>query len=92
MNNEIGKEELEPIVWMKPEQKPEQSNSEIGVVIEYWVAVKINDTGKVICFIAEVEDDIWFCLDPACERVDFVGELLAWAEYTPPTFTGDIKS
>lgn len=83
MNNEIGKEQLKPITWMKPDVLPVV---ELGGDKEFWVAIEAvrPKVGKVvICFLAmylnkplilDDEEPADYCLVSPCgDAIDAVG-------------------
>jgi len=84
MNNTIGTEQLKPIVWMKPDVLPDKPVDGEDAK-QCWVAFDVKHLKEPDIFLAKFEWGDWY-FEGDCLINSAWGELLAWAEYTPPTF------
>ncbi len=68
MNNEIGKEQLKPIVWIKPDVLP---TVKVGKSKEFWVAIEVTRKDKkpeVVCFLSNyLNKPIAFYVDDSAD-------------------------
>ncbi len=85
MNDKIGTEQINPIVWMNPDTLPIRQSDFYNEAL-YWVAIEYSETKKVKCFIAEVINGVWCDTDSSSGELEDIGTLLAWAEYEAPVF------